>query len=56
MTDADGVIAQRNPFNLKAQTIRFVPSPGMRSYGFEVRPASYDAAAAAAGTPIQGLG
>jgi uncharacterized protein (TIGR03437 family) len=28
----------------------------MRSYGFEVRPASYDAAAAAAGTPIQGLG
>jgi uncharacterized protein (TIGR03437 family) len=56
MTEADGVIAKRSPFNLNGQTIRFVPSPGMLSYGFEVRPDSYDAAAAAAGAQLVDLG
>ena len=37
---ADGVIARRNPFNLNAMTIRFVPSEGTRKYRYEVAPDS----------------
>src|SRR5688500_10439821 len=51
--DTDGVVARRNPYNLNGKTIRFLPSAGARSYRYEVGDPSYDADAAAKGTPIE---
>ncbi|MGJ5817330.1 hypothetical protein [Paludibaculum fermentans] len=57
MDDSDGVIASRNPFNLQGKTLDFIPLIGTSSpYGFAVRPAEFDAAAASAGQVLSGLG
>ncbi|QOY90082.1 hypothetical protein [Paludibaculum fermentans] len=57
MDDSDGVIASRNPFNLQGKTLEFIPLIGSSSpYGFAVRAAEYDAAAASAGQVLSGLG
>src|SRR5687768_5996878 len=57
LEDSDGVVARRNAFNLDQRTIQFsaVDSPTTR-YRFETRQASYDEAAAAAGTPLSQIG
>jgi uncharacterized protein (TIGR03437 family) len=56
LSDADGVVAKRNPFNLNAKTLRFVPSEGTLKYRYEVTGPSYDAAAAAGGILVAGIG
>ncbi len=52
--DADGVVGQRDDFNLDNKTLTFTPSSG----GYKVNNggATYDTAAANAGTLIGGLG
>ena len=56
LDDADGIIARRNVFNLNGLTIRFVPSPGSKSYRYETAAGVYDNAAAASGNALAGLG
>lgn len=56
LEDADGVIARRNEFNLDRTTLTFwAMTPGAERYRFGVGENSYDFAAAAAGTRIEGL-
>ncbi|HLN03853.1 MAG TPA: hypothetical protein VK335_31490 [Bryobacteraceae bacterium] len=51
LPDDGGVVARRNAFDLDQQTLTFVPAPPLSgAYGFQVTAASYDDAAAAAGT------
>jgi len=51
LPDDGGVVARRNAFDLDQQTLTFIPAPPLSAaYGFQVTGASYDAAAAAAGT------
>ncbi|HYP08850.1 MAG TPA: hypothetical protein VER03_21645, partial [Bryobacteraceae bacterium] len=53
----DGVVAQRNPYNLSGKTIRFVLQTGNRpTYRFTTTEGTYDAGAAASGSVIDGLG
>jgi uncharacterized protein (TIGR03437 family) len=52
LDDADGVVARRNPFNLDGRTLRFLPSPGARSYRVEVDAGSY---VPVPGAPVAGL-
>ena len=55
--DSDGVVARRNVFNLDQRTVRFSPlGPAATRYRFEVGEASYEAAAAAAGSPLSQIG
>src|SRR5690242_3549543 len=51
LEDSDGVVAQRNPFDLDQQTLTFTPTaPAAARYKFQVSGASYDAGAAGSGT------
>ena len=51
LPDDGGVVARRNSFDLDQQTLTFIPAPPLSSaYAFHVTGASYDSAAAAAGT------
>ncbi len=52
--DGDGVVGQRDDFNLDNKTLKFTPSSG--GYKVNTGAASYDTAAANAGTPIGGFG
>lgn len=55
--DADGVVARRDDFTLDAKTLTFVPSDATASrFKVNVGNASYDVAAANAGTLIADLG
>ena len=52
--DSDGVVAQRNPFNLDLKTLTFPPAAaGATLYTFQTSADSYDAAAASQGTAIR---
>lgn len=53
--DADGVIAQRNLFNLNGRTIRFLPSADWKTYRYEVGEQSYDTEAATNGALLAGI-
>src|SRR5579872_1246836 len=54
LPDDGGVVARRNAFDLDQQTLTFLPAPPLtRAYQFQVSGASYDAAAAGAGTLMQ---
>lgn len=56
LSDGDGVVAQRNEFNLVYQTLSFLPSTSDASaYRFRVRENTYDPALATDGTPLSGL-
>lgn len=56
LEDGDGVVERMNSFNLNGRTIAFQPvNQTAARYRFETREASYDAGAAAAGTPLTGL-
>ena len=51
LPDDGGIVARRNAFDLDQQTLTFLPAPPLTSaYQFQVSGASYDSAAAAAGT------
>ncbi|HWQ55818.1 MAG TPA: hypothetical protein VN442_19175, partial [Bryobacteraceae bacterium] len=53
LEDADGVVARRNDFNLNQRTVTFLPTGATASrYSFQTGTATYDAAAATAGTRI----
>jgi uncharacterized protein (TIGR03437 family) len=53
LEDADGVVAQRNPFNLDLQTLTFTPSaPAAARYKFQMAGDPYDSAAALHGTVV----
>jgi uncharacterized protein (TIGR03437 family) len=55
LDDSDGVVARRNPFNLGAQTVRFLPLGSTDKYKFELAGSSYDAATAEAGKLVSRL-
>ncbi len=55
LEESDGVVGRRNPFNLDQQTLEFLPAAGATRYRFQVSAASYDRAAAAAGTRLAGM-
>jgi uncharacterized protein (TIGR03437 family) len=51
LPDDGGVVARRNAFDLDQQTLTFLPAPPLTgAYEYQVSGASYDAAAATAGT------
>lgn len=51
--DSGGVAARRNPFDLDHRTVQFLPANlDASQYRVQISAASYDAAAAAAGSPI----
>lgn len=51
LPDDGGIVARRNAFDLDQKTLTFLPAPPLTSaYQFKVSGASYDSAAAAAGT------
>lgn len=53
LEDSDGVVARRNEFNLDKRTLRFSPvDAGATQYRFALGDASYDGAAASAGSPL----
>jgi hypothetical protein len=53
LEDSDGVVAQRNLFNLDQRTLQFLPAgEGATLYTFQIGNASYDADAASAGSPV----
>ncbi|MCU1275801.1 MAG: hypothetical protein JWO48_3232 [Bryobacterales bacterium] len=53
LEDSDGVVAQRNPFNLDLQTLTFTPSaPVSARYKFQLAGDRYDSAAASHGTVV----
>src|SRR6266849_6634914 len=55
--DSDGVVARRNQFNLDRRTIQFLPLDSAAArYRFQTGEASYDEAAASAGSPLSQLG
>ena len=54
LDDGDGVIARRNVFGLDKQTLRFQPVGA--KYQYSVVAGGFDAAAAASGTELTGLG
>src|SRR5205823_2348235 len=55
--DAGDVIARRNDFNLDRKTVQFsTVDTGSTRYRFQTGDASYDTAAASAGSPIPQLG
>ena len=54
LEENDGVIARRNTFGMDKQTLRFQPAAG--KYQFDLRTGGFDAAAAAGGTAVAGLG
>jgi uncharacterized protein (TIGR03437 family) len=55
LSDADGVVARRNSFNLHGKSVRFTRTTA-GAYRFTTSDAAYDADAAAQGTLITGLG
>lgn len=55
LEDSGGVVSRRNDFNLSRRTLAFQPAAGAARYTYTVPGASYDDAAAAAGTPLAGL-
>ena len=55
LSDADGVVARRNAFNLHNRTVRFTRTPA-GTYRFATGDTSYDADAAARGTLLSSLG
>ncbi|MFB3827117.1 MAG: IPT/TIG domain-containing protein [Bryobacteraceae bacterium] len=55
MEDADGVVSRRNEFNLDRRSLTFEPLAGAAKYRYTIGPEGYDAAAAGAGTPLNGL-
>lgn len=53
LEDADGVVAQRNPFNLDLQTLTFTPSaPASARYKFQLAGDPYDSAAPSHGKTV----
>jgi uncharacterized protein (TIGR03437 family) len=53
LDDSDGVVSRRNSFNLNRRSLVFTPRG--EAYRYEVSGDTYDATAAAAGTPVSGL-
>jgi len=53
LEDTGGVVARRNPFNLGAGTLRFLPQAS--GYKYELAGSSYDAAQATAGSLLTGF-
>ena len=55
--DSEGVVVHPNPFDLQQLTLHFSPGgPDALQYTAATAPLNFDAAAAAAGTPLAGLG
>lgn len=54
LSDGDGVVSQRNPFNLTSKVLSFLPSETGR-YRFSVGELSYDEDAATRGEKLDGL-
>ena len=53
LPDDGGIVARRNLFDLDQKTLTFLPAPPLNgAYEFQVTGASYDSAAAAAGTAL----
>lgn len=53
MDDSNGVVARQNDFNLDGQTLQFTLQAG--AYRYAISNGGYDAAAAAAGSPLAAL-
>jgi hypothetical protein len=56
MGAGQGVIARRNPFDLRQRTLRFAPAAGATEYTYSVGALGFDDGAASAGQPLRGLG
>src|ERR1700675_1569722 len=53
LEDSGGVVARRNLFNLDQKTLQFSPIGASTAlYSFQIAAASYDTAAASAGSPV----
>ncbi len=53
LPDDGGVVSRQNAFNLDQQTLTFTPAPPLAAaYTFQLTAGSYDAVAAASGTPL----
>ncbi len=56
LEDSDGVVARRNEFNLDQKTLAFFPATAAPvKYRFQTSAGSYDLAAAASGSLLQGI-
>ena len=56
LSDADGVVAHQNPFDLQGLTLAFIPNLATAaSYRFSTSGGSYSVADASAGTPLANL-
>lgn len=55
LNDTDGVVARRNPFDLNLRNLQFNPA-GAGKYRYQLTEGSYDAATAAAGAAVTGIG